>query len=89
MAGRKPKPTKLKLLAGNPGGRPLPENEPQPDPAIPDPPDWMEGEALAEWRRIAGARGASPLGPRRALRSIPVGSSGVVLPLPTGRPCRG
>ena len=28
--GRKPKPTALKLLTGNPGKRPLPENEPQP-----------------------------------------------------------
>ena len=30
MRGRRPKPTALKLLEGNPGKRPLPENEPTP-----------------------------------------------------------
>ena len=32
---RKPKPTKLKLLEGNPGKRPLPTNEPIPQPIEP------------------------------------------------------
>lgn len=32
--GRKPKPTTLKELAGNPGNRPLNQDEPQPEPAI-------------------------------------------------------
>lgn len=32
-AGRKPKPTVLKELAGNPGGRPLNDAEPRPEPA--------------------------------------------------------
>lgn len=31
-AGRKPKPTMAKILAGNPGGRPLNAGEPQPEP---------------------------------------------------------
>ena len=30
MAGRRPKPTHLKVLLGNPGKRPLPESEPEP-----------------------------------------------------------
>lgn len=30
MAGRRPKPTLLKLVTGNPGKRPLPESEPTP-----------------------------------------------------------
>lgn len=51
--GRRPKPTPLKLLAGNPGHRPLPEDEPEPPPASIDPPDHLEGDALAEWNRMA------------------------------------
>lgn len=31
MAGRKPKPTHLKVLQGNPGCRPINENEPKPE----------------------------------------------------------
>ena len=42
MAGRKPKPTNLKILHGNPGGRRLPKNEPKPELGIPDPPSWIE-----------------------------------------------
>jgi len=50
-AGRKPKPTHLKLLAGTPGRRPLPEAEPQPDPVDEkaQPPKWLSGEARAVW----------------------------------------
>jgi P27 family predicted phage terminase small subunit len=50
-AGRKPKPTHLKLLAGHPGHRPLNESEPQPD-AVDEttkPPLWLSGEARAKW----------------------------------------
>jgi len=49
--GRKPKPTHLKLLAGHPGHRPLPKNEPQPDAAVETmaPPDWLSGEGRAVW----------------------------------------
>jgi P27 family predicted phage terminase small subunit len=52
-AGRKPKPTHLKLLAGKPGHRALPENEPQPAEldAFPDPPAHLSGTARAEWDR--------------------------------------
>lgn len=50
--GRKRKPTALKVLAGNPGKRPLPENEPMPDAAIPMHPDHLDDEAIAEWDRI-------------------------------------
>ncbi len=50
--GRKPKPRSLEILQGKPGKRPL-RNEPEPDICIPDPPDFLEGEALAEWNRMA------------------------------------
>jgi P27 family predicted phage terminase small subunit len=52
-AGRKPKPTHLKLLAGNPGKRPLNESEPKPEGVdeTPDPPAHLSGEARVEWAR--------------------------------------
>lgn len=54
MAGRPPKPTKLKLLQGNPGKRELNKNEPNPQVGedIPKPPSWMETQAKKEWKRI-------------------------------------
>jgi hypothetical protein len=39
--GRKPKPTKLRILEGNRGKRPLPVGEPEPDPSVPSPPDFL------------------------------------------------
>ncbi|MGH7717148.1 MAG: phage terminase small subunit P27 family, partial [Vulcanimicrobiaceae bacterium] len=41
MAGRKPKPTHLKLVAGNPGKRPPNENEPQPEGDLEDAPEGL------------------------------------------------
>ena len=51
--GRKPKPTAVKKLEGNPGCRPLNANEPKPKGAAVCP-DWLEDEAKAEWERISG-----------------------------------
>lgn len=52
-AGRKPKPTKLKLVTGNPGKRALPKNEPKPNAEIlPKPPSILKGEELKEWKRL-------------------------------------
>ena len=50
-AGRKPKPTHLKLLEGKPGHRALNEDEPQPDALAdpPPPPTHLSGEARAKW----------------------------------------
>lgn len=54
--GRKPKPTKLKQLEGNPGQRPLNTEEPKPDLASADgePPAFLSKHAKAEWRRVYG-----------------------------------
>jgi P27 family predicted phage terminase small subunit len=49
--GRKPKPTKLKLVDGNPGHTPVNKNEPEPDPSLPPPPEWLEGKALELWEK--------------------------------------
>lgn len=53
MAGRRPKPAALKLVTGNPGGRPIPEDEPQPVPGWPDKPPRLGKIAAEEWDRLA------------------------------------
>ena len=52
--GTKPKPTRLKLLTGNPGKRPLNMREPQPTlpPSIPKPPKHLSPEGRREWFRV-------------------------------------
>ena len=51
-AGRPRIPTKIHILHGRPGKRPLPENEPEPEVKIPEPPAIIQGVALEEWQRI-------------------------------------
>ncbi len=51
--GRKPKPTALKVLEGNPGKRELNTNEPKPKQKAPRCPAWLEEEAKKEWKRMA------------------------------------
>ena len=54
MRGRRPKPTRLKVLMGNPGKRPLNENEPRPEPEIPECPPELGPVAQKEWHRLVG-----------------------------------
>ena len=49
MRGRKPIPTALKQLAGNPGKRPLNEAEPKPEREAPDCPEHLNDEACNVW----------------------------------------
>lgn len=51
--GRKPKPTALKVLEGNPGRKPLNDKEPKPEKRAPKCPSWLEPEAKKEWKRMA------------------------------------
>ena len=51
--GRKPKPTALKKLEGNPGKRPLNELEPIPPAGAIRCPQHLMGEARKEWKRLA------------------------------------
>jgi P27 family predicted phage terminase small subunit len=53
MKGRKPDPTALRVLRGNPGRRPLPAHEPAAPPLDVAAPDWLTAEAAAEWDRLA------------------------------------
>ena len=51
--GRKPKPTAIKILEGNPGKRPLNKFEPTYRKKAPPCPAWLDDEAKREWRRLA------------------------------------
>jgi P27 family predicted phage terminase small subunit len=55
-AGRKPKPTNLHVLNGNPSKIDLEtrqQNEPQFEKISPDCPDWLDDFAKEEWKRLA------------------------------------
>ena len=49
---RKPKPTALRLIEGNPSRRPFNKKEPKPAPVIPRCPRHLNDAAKAEWKRI-------------------------------------
>ncbi|MCY0146815.1 phage terminase small subunit P27 family [Hoeflea sp. G2-23] len=53
MRGRKPKPTRLKLIEGNPGRRPVNGREPRPPSEKPTCPAHLSPTAKAEWKRLA------------------------------------
>jgi P27 family predicted phage terminase small subunit len=52
MRGRRPTPTRLKILTGNPGKRPLNQAEPKPEAAIPECPPELGEIAKREWGRL-------------------------------------
>jgi P27 family predicted phage terminase small subunit len=49
MRGRKPKPTWLKVITGNPGGRPLNHEEPAPAGELKEPPHWFSPRQRILW----------------------------------------
>ena len=51
--GRKPKPTKLKLIQGTFRKDRANLNEPEPEVKIPSPPDFLNADALQEWGRMS------------------------------------
>jgi P27 family predicted phage terminase small subunit len=54
MAGRRPKPTVIRIAEGNRGKRPINEREPKPiSDTIPSLPKTASIEAKEEWKRIA------------------------------------
>lgn len=70
IEGRKPKPTALKRLQGNPGHRRLSEHELQPKPGLPRCPAHVQGIARREWHRVGrilGGLGLLTLADRTAL----------------------
>jgi len=54
MKGRKPIPSNLHVLNGNPSKiKDLGKNEPKPAPIVPGMPDWLDDIAVREWERLA------------------------------------
>lgn len=51
-SGRKPTPTALKLVKGNPGKRALNKREPRVQLGEPSPPPFLNRDARAEWARV-------------------------------------
>lgn len=54
MRGRKPKPTRLKIITGNPGKHRLNGDEPRPEPVVPDCPPELSPAAQRQWQRLTG-----------------------------------
>ena len=52
--GRKPTPTMLRVLQGNPGKRALNHEEPVYGPGAPDKPKFLDDFASEEWDRLTG-----------------------------------
>ena len=52
MAGRRPTPSHLKLVTGNPGKRALNKAEPQPRRELPSPPAHVSAQARLAWGRL-------------------------------------
>jgi P27 family predicted phage terminase small subunit len=52
MRGRKPKPTALKVIAGNPGKRALNPHEPQPRADLSTAPEWMTQRQRDTWTEV-------------------------------------
>jgi P27 family predicted phage terminase small subunit len=52
MAGRRPTPTELKLVRGNPGKRPINKREPLPAKRIPSTPAHLTDEGQVAWGRL-------------------------------------
>lgn len=50
--GRKPTPTHLKLVNGNPGKRAIKRREAKPPPSEPTPPAHLSDDAKVEWGRV-------------------------------------
>jgi P27 family predicted phage terminase small subunit len=53
MAGRRPKPTHLKVVAGNPGKRAINKKEPKPAREIPSCPAYLSDTAKVAWGRLS------------------------------------
>jgi P27 family predicted phage terminase small subunit len=52
VRGRKPKPSHLRLITGNPGRRPINLHEPQPKTGRPTPPIALNEPGRREWVRV-------------------------------------
>lgn len=67
MRGRKKIPTQLKILRGNPSGRPLPKNEPVPRGSLKQAPAWFDARHKKLWERVVASA------PKGVLKKIDAG----------------
>ncbi|MGB4248536.1 MAG: phage terminase small subunit P27 family [Pseudohongiellaceae bacterium] len=51
--GRRPTPTFLRIVKGNPGRRPIPKDEPRPKRVIPSCPDYLSQSGQVAWGRLS------------------------------------
>jgi P27 family predicted phage terminase small subunit len=51
VPGPRPKPTHLKIIAGNPGRRPLPQDEPEPDGDLFEAPEHLSSRQKQIWAK--------------------------------------
>jgi len=51
--GRKPRPTYLKLLEGNPGKRPINKKEPKPKVVNNKSPEWLSASGKETWKKLS------------------------------------
>lgn len=101
IRGRRPKPSRMKALTGNPGKRPLNPHEPRPEPAAPECPPELSPTARQEWDRLTARAVEAELDhtsrPRRAsylLRAyalwaeamVQIQKYGTMVKSPTGYP---
>ncbi|MFY0690769.1 MAG: phage terminase small subunit P27 family [Paracoccaceae bacterium] len=57
VRGRKPVPSAIKLIQGNPGRRPVKKEQSRTAALPPSPPSALKGDALREWKRVTKALG--------------------------------
>ena len=50
--GRKPLPSAIAILRGNPGHRKISKREPKPTSGIPKIPEWLDLKAIEEWKNV-------------------------------------
>lgn len=79
VRGRKPKPSAVKEAAGNPGGRPLNENEPKPPAGDLVPPPWVNGDTLLVWNALVPVMRAMGVASLADVQAIGRYCDGVVL----------
>ena len=57
MAGRRPTPTALKLVTGNPGKRAVNKKEPKPEAKAPACPSHLDAKGKATWKKLCALLG--------------------------------
>lgn len=68
LRGRKPVPTVLKIIRGNPGKRRINKSEPQPAGGLPECPGTLEPAAKLEWEAVVRSM------PENLFRSVDAGT---------------